>query len=269
MCALRSHIQGLAALRSKSGVWPRYAPPALFVGYRIDRALQFGLPRAGVSTPPPLVSPLRFSPSSGGGIELPRHSSGDGLRVEPARIFITFAAVYFAPFSMPPLRGAVGGRAAELSRQPRGPPPRVFRPAGAPAPLFRPPPRYAGERLSLRSHFFSATASGGGGGGWGRLTRPLRPRRRGAPCSLRSRCAPSPPRPLRRVASSAWRALRDPPASVAPRRAPAAAPRRVRVARYEMSWVSQKNRYATGFPLPTSAEPVFFGNPPCDISHRD
>ena len=234
MCALRSHIQGLAALRSKSGVWPRYAPPALFVGYRIDRALQFGLPRAGVSTPPPLVSPFGFSPSSGGGIELPRHSSGDGWRVELRRIFITFAAVCFAPFSMPPLRGAVGGRAAELSRQPRGPPPRVFRPAGAPAPLFRPPPRYAGERLSLRS-----------------------------------RCVPSPPRPLRRVASSAWRALRDPPASVAPRRAPAAAPRRVRVARYRMSWVSQKNRYATGFPLPTSAEPVFFGNPPCDIRHRD
>ena len=31
---------------------------------------------------------------------------------------------------------------------------------GGPRPAFRPPPRYAGERLSLRSHFFSATALG-------------------------------------------------------------------------------------------------------------
>ena len=157
MCALQvAYIGDGRSPLQKRCLAAATQPPALFIGYRIDCALHFGLPRAGVSTPPPLVRPLGFSPSSGGGIELPRHSSGDGLRVEPALNLITFAAVCIAP----------DGRAAELSRQPRGPPSPRIPGGGAPAPLFRPPPRYAGERLSLRSHFFSADALMGGGCGW-------------------------------------------------------------------------------------------------------
>lgn len=72
MCALRSHIQGLAALRSKSGVWPLLrsrqhclSATALTVrsnsaflgrGYRLPRhssaRLGFRLPRAGAPNPP-------------------------------------------------------------------------------------------------------------------------------------------------------------------------------------------------------------------------
>ena len=251
MCALRdAYIGDGRSSLQKRCLAAATQPPALFIGYRIDCALQFGLPRAGVSAPPPLVSPLGFSPSSGGGTEPPRHSSGDGLRVELRRFFITFAAVCFAPV----------GRAAELSRQPRGPPPRVFRAAGTPAPLFRPPPRYAGERLSLRSHFFSATALGGGGGGWVRLTRPrvrvggVRPAPfgRAAPPRRRVRCVRS-----RRVLACATR----PAAPFGRVRAAAAAPHRVRVARIKMSWVSQKNRLHYGIPAPDLRGTRFFWEP--------
>ena len=113
--------------------------------------------------------------------------------------------------------------------------------------------------------FFFGYRVGGGGGGWGRLTRPLRPRRQGC---ARSR-APLPPRPLRPRPSSAWRALRDPPASVGRVRAAAATPIACALLAIECLGSPKKTAYATGFPLPTSAEPVFFGNPPCDIRHRD
>ena len=203
-------------------------PPALFVGYRIDRALQFGLPRAGVSAPPPLVSPFGFSPSSGGGTEPPRHSSGDGWRVELRRFFITFAAAWFAPV----------GRAAELSRQPRGPPPRVFRPAGAPAPLFGLPPATRESGCRYAPIFFRLPRWG-----WrrrlGALDAPPRPRRQGC---ARSR-APLPPRPLRPRPSSAWRALRDPPASVGRVRAAAATP--IAYASLDMKCLGSPKKTAT------------------------
>lgn len=200
MCALRDAYSGAGRSPLQSGVWPRYAPPGLFVGYRLERARKFGLPRAGVSTPPPLVSPLGFSPSSGGGIELPRHSSGDGLRVEPARIFITFAAVYFASCSMPPLRGAVAVRVAELSGQRGVPRPAHSGGRGPPSPLFPPPPllrRESGARYA-RGFFFGYRV-GGGGGGWVRLTRPRvrvggvrpAPYGRAAPPRRRVRCVRS------------------------------------------------------------------------------
>ena len=226
----------MAALRSKSGVWPllRSRQHCLSATALIVRLLaacvRFG---GGWACPPPMppCPSLRSAPRHGG-------------------ILITFAAVCFAPV----------GRAAELSRQPRGPPPRVFRAAGTPAPLFRPPPRYAGERLSLRSHFFSATALGGGGGGWVRLTRPrvrvggVRPAPfgRAAPPRRRVRCVRS-----RRVLACATR----PAAPFGRVRAAAAAPHRVRVARIKMSWVSQKNRLHYGIPAPDLRGTRFFWEP--------
>ena len=175
----------------------------MFVGYRIDRALQFGLPRAGVSTPPPLVSPFGFSPSSGGGIELPRHSSGDGWRVELRRFFITFAAAWFAPYRRgADLRGVLRAGA---------PAPRLCGSGGprpfSPSPLPTVAPR-RGRRgfASLRESgaryargFFFGYRVGGGGGGWVRLTRPrvrvVRGAPEAAPPCRRVRCVRA-PRPL-------------------------------------------------------------------------
>lgn len=203
----------------------------MFFGYRVEHARKFGLPRAGVSTPPPLVSPVGLSPSSGGGIELPRHSSGDGYRVELRRFFITFSACSVAPFSMPPpTSGAVGGRGGDLRavRRAGTPAPPAVR-SGGPRPFSRPPLPTVAPRQGRRGYGRAVSAYGGrfcrlprqgaAPAAGGRLTRPPRPRRRGAPCSLRSRCAPSPPRPPRRSRRGLGvrYATRQPPL-VAPRR---------------------------------------------------
>ena len=96
---------------------------------------------------------------------------------------------------------------------------------GGPRPAFSAsPPATRGERCSLRSRVFCRLPRWGRRRGLGALDAPPRPRRRGAPCSLRSRCAPSPPRPLRPLPSGCWRALRDPPPPFGRVRAPAAAP---------------------------------------------
>lgn len=168
MCALRdAYIGDGRSPLQKRCLAAATQPPALFIGYRIDCALQFGLPRAGVSTPPPLVSPLGFSPSSGGGIELPRHSSGDGLRVEPALILITFAAVYFAPFRRgADLRGVLrAGTPAPRLCGSGGP--RPFSPSPLPTVAPRQGRRgYGRAVLATLAAFFSADALMGGGGGW-------------------------------------------------------------------------------------------------------
>ena len=196
MCALRvAYIGDGRSPLQKRCLAAATQPPALFIGYRIDCALQFGLPRAGVSTPPPLVSPLGFSPSSGGGIELPRHSSGDGLRVEPARIFITFAAVCIAPYR----------RGADLRGVLRaGPPPRACAARGAPAPSRRPrslrsrPARVGGatgERCSLRSRLFFRLPRWGAAAAAGCAER--------APASALSGVRPKPRPPANASAASA------------------------------------------------------------------
>lgn len=97
-----------------------------------------------------------MSPSSGGGFELPRHSSGDGWRLELRRGHYSAAAL------TPRLTARGGSRASRA-----GPPPRMLPSGGAPAPSLVPPlPAVAplltsglrGERLrATPAHFFSAT----------------------------------------------------------------------------------------------------------------
>lgn len=196
MCALRdAYIGDGRSSLQKRCLAAATQPPALFVGYRIDCALQFGLPRAGVSTPPPLVSPLGFSPSSGGGIELPRHSSGDGLRVEPARIFITFAAAGSRRTVAAPTYAASCAR---------GPPPRACAARGAPAPSRRPRSLRSrpagvvgatGERCSLRSRLFFRLPRWGAAAAAGCAER--------APASASSGVRPKPRPPADASAASA------------------------------------------------------------------
>ena len=240
----------LAALRSKSGVWPLLrsrqhclSASALIVrsnsavvgrGFRLPRhsstRLGCRLPRAGAPNPPATRQAMAGASNCGGFSLLLRRL----VRAVPSRRRLT-------------RRPARGGPRPALVRL-GGPPPL----RAVPAPCGRAPPgssglRFAsGERCPPTAGVFFGYRVGGGGGGWGRLTRPLRPR-----------------------PSSAWRALRDPPASVGRVRAAAATP--IAYASLDMKCLGspKKTAYATGFPLPTSAEPVFFGNPPCDISHRD
>lgn len=97
-----------------------------------------------------------MSPSSGGGFELPRHSSGDGWR------FVLRRGHYSAAALTPRLTARGGSRASRA-----GPPPRLLPSGGAPAPSLVPPlPTVAplltsglrGERLrATPAHFFSAT----------------------------------------------------------------------------------------------------------------
>ena len=69
-----------------------------------------------------------MSPSSGGGFELPRHSSGDGWRLVLRRGHYSAAAL------TPRLTARGGSRASRA-----GPPPRMLPSGGAPAPSLVPP----------------------------------------------------------------------------------------------------------------------------------
>lgn len=74
---------------------------------------------------------------------------------------------------------------------------------GDPRPAFSPSPPLRGRAVVATLPFFFGYRVGGRRRRLGALNAPPRPRRRGAPCSLRSRCAPSPPRPLRPLPSGA------------------------------------------------------------------
>ena len=163
-------------------------PPALFVGYRLPMPLArwrctFG---GGWACPPPMppCPSLRSAPRHGG-------------------ILITLAAAGSRRSVAAPTY------AASCARGPRpalvrlgGPPPLL----AVPAPYGRAPPGSAGLRESGARYargFFFGYRVGGRRRRLGALNAPPRPRRRGAPCSLWSRCAPSPPRPLRPLPSGA------------------------------------------------------------------
>lgn len=97
-----------------------------------------------------------MSPSSGGGFELPRHSSGDGWRLELRRVYYSAAAL------TPRLAACGGSRASRAGTPaplaPLGWGPRPF--PRSPAPCGRAPPSSGlrGERLrATPAHFFSAT----------------------------------------------------------------------------------------------------------------
>lgn len=120
------------------------------------------LPTAGVRQPTRGTAAARrsvaamLSPSSGGGFELPRHSSGDGSRLVLRRGHYSAAAL------TPRLLARGGSRASRA-----GPPPRLLPSGGAPAPSLVPPlpavgplltSGLRGERLrATPAHFFSAT----------------------------------------------------------------------------------------------------------------
>lgn len=93
------------------------------------------LPTAGVRQPTRRTAAARrsvcelMSPSSGGGFELPRHSSGDGWRLELRRVF------YYSAAALTPRLSARGGSRASRA----GPPPRLLPSGGAPAPSLVPP----------------------------------------------------------------------------------------------------------------------------------
>lgn len=142
-----------------------------------------------------------------------------------------------------PTSALAGGH--RLERCPAGgaPPPRPCARRGAPAPLLlvpapvgRAPPRWPGLRESgvpLRGAFLSAGALG--------FSRGF-----GA-------CAPA----------SGMSAVRCVLALLV--RSPVLTPKARALLDVKCLGPSKKNVYTTGFPLPTSAEPVFFGNLPCDI----
>ena len=258
MCALRSHIQGLAALRSKSGVWPllrsrqhclsatalivRYSSAFLGRGFRLPRhsSARWGcrLPRAGVSNSPATRQAMACALSLRGFSLLLRRL----VRAVPSRRRLTRR----------PARGDPRPALVRLG----GPPPLL----AVPAPYGRAPPGSSGLRESGARYargFFFGYRVGGRRRRLGALNAPPRPRCQGC---ARSR-APLPTRPLRPLPSGSWRALRDPPAPFGRVRAAAAAPHRVRVARYEMSWVSQKNRLHYGIPAPDLRGTRFFWEP--------
>lgn len=89
------------------------------------------------------------------------------MRVEPALIFITFAAVYFAPYRRgADLRGVLrAGTPAPRLCGSGGP--RPFSPSPLPTVAPRRGRRgYGRAVLATLAAFLSATALGGGGGGW-------------------------------------------------------------------------------------------------------
>ena len=165
MCALRSHIQGLAALRSKSGVWPllrsrqhclsataltvRSSSAFLGRGFRLPRhssaRLGFRLPRAGVSNSPATRQAMAGALNCGGFSLLLRRRGSRRTVAAP-----TYAASCA-----------------------RGPPPRACAARGAPAPSRRPRSlrsrpagvvgaslRFGRAVLATLAGFFSATALG-------------------------------------------------------------------------------------------------------------
>ena len=186
--------------------------PPLFGGERCSPALRAGSSFfVGFRLPMPLEHALVVS-GGGGGTPRPKACAPLPTVAPPARrpVLITFAGRGIAPTSMPPQGGLSLVAAATCAPScARGPPPRACR-LGGPPPLLTSPARYArapaGTRglresgVRLRRAFLSADARRAAVAARG-ADAPLRPGGRVAPCSLRSRCAPSPARPLRPLSS--------------------------------------------------------------------
>ena len=100
-----------------------------------------------------------MSPSSGGGFELPRHSSGDGWRLELRRGYYSAAALTPRLTARGGSRASRAGTPAPLA--PLGWGPRPFPRSPAPYGRAQPTAGLRGERLrATPARFFSATRGG-------------------------------------------------------------------------------------------------------------